>query len=94
MSSVAWRLSLKNTGVVTSHSTVTSKIADVVNSHSDADMVSSSLGLYFNGINGDNNSSAITPKSDDMTSELFSTIPEESTSQIRQNSRSIDYEAK
>jgi hypothetical protein len=73
---------------------ITSKSADVVISHSDADVASSSLERYFKSVNVDNNSSAITPKSDDMTSELFSTIPEESTSQIRQNSRSIDYEAK
>jgi hypothetical protein len=62
MSSVAQQLSLKNAGVVTSHSAVTSKSADVVNSHSDADMVSSTLGLYFKRINVDNSSSAITPE--------------------------------
>jgi hypothetical protein len=62
MSSVARRLSLKNAGVVTSHSAVTSKIADVVNSHSGADMISSSLGFYSKCINVDNNSSAITPE--------------------------------
>jgi hypothetical protein len=66
----------------------------VVISHSDVDVASSSLGRYFKSVNVDNNSSAITPKRDDMTPELLSTIPEESTSQIRQNSRSIDYEAK
>jgi hypothetical protein len=62
MSSVARPLSLKNVGVVISHSAVTFKIADVVNSHSGADMTSSSLGLYFKCIKVDNNSLAITPE--------------------------------
>jgi hypothetical protein len=83
MSSVARRLSLKNAGVVTSHSAVTSKIADVVNSHSDADIVSSSLGFYFKRINVDDNSSAITPEAVIRCPSYLDTIPNESTSQIR-----------
>jgi hypothetical protein len=43
----------------------------MVISHSDADVASSSLGRYFKSVNVDNNSSAITPKSDDMTPELL-----------------------
>jgi hypothetical protein len=62
MSLVTRQLSLKNDGVVTGHSAVTSKSADVVNSYFDIDMVSSSLGLYFKRANIDNNSSAITPE--------------------------------
>jgi hypothetical protein len=54
-----------------SHSAVTSKSADVVISHSDADVASSSLGRYFKYVNVDNNSSAITPKSVDMMPKLF-----------------------
>jgi hypothetical protein len=44
----------------------------VVISHFDTDGASSSLGRYFKSVNVDNNSSAITPKSDDMTPELLS----------------------
>jgi hypothetical protein len=55
-----------------SHSAATSKSADVVINHSDAGVVSSSLGRYFKSVDVDNNSSAITPKSDDMTPELLS----------------------
>ena len=75
MSSVARWLSLKNAGIVTSHSAVTSKSADVVINHSDAGVVSSSLGRYFKSVDVDNNSSAITPKSVDVMPELFNYYP-------------------
>ena len=44
----------------------------MVINHSDTGVVSSSLGRYFKSVDVDNNSSAITPKSDDMTPELLS----------------------
>jgi hypothetical protein len=43
----------------------------VIISHSNADVASSSFGLYFRSVNVDNNNSAITPKSNDMMPELL-----------------------
>ena len=43
----------------------------MVINHSDAGVVSSSLGRYFKSVDVDNNSSAITPKSVDMMPKLF-----------------------